>query len=172
MIYYIVRYNLYLLVFLEKYDFSPKPGKKTKFHFCHFFQKWFFLTIYIKFRWKKIILAGCQGGGDTSDPLVSHISLIWGKRYSWNLLVHDEKLLLLDSCHDLDISSLLPSDAEFLSCPSFWFLNNLFKIRLSSTNYCQELNKSWVFFNSCVHYFSIKDTIRVFKFRPNSVLFF
>ena len=40
--------------------------------------------------------------------------------FKWNLLVHDEKLLLLDSCRDLDISSLLPSSVKFLLCLSFW----------------------------------------------------
>ena len=107
-----------------------------------------FLTIYIKFRWKKNHFGRVSGGRWHIRPPSVTYFIDMRSRYNWNLLVHDEKLLLLDSCHDLDISSLLPSDAEFLSCPSFWFLNNLFKIRLSSTNYCQELNKCWVFFKT------------------------
>ena len=52
------------------------------------------------------------------DSKSSNVKII--KCCKWNLLVHDEKLLLLDSCRDLDISSLLPSSVKFLLCLSFW----------------------------------------------------
>ena len=46
--------TLYLLVFLEKYDFLPKSGKKPKFSFLPFFSKMIFLNICHRVSAKKI----------------------------------------------------------------------------------------------------------------------
>ena len=102
------------------------------------------------------------------------------KRYNWNLLVHDEKLLLLDSCHDLDISSLLPSDAEFLLCPSFWFLNKVFRISLYYTYYGvyngiwqntlegADFHLAWYAFVLKIWHFRTKSLIQIFYSKSQS----
>ena len=67
--------TLYLLVFLEKYDFSPKSGKKPKFSFLPFFSKMIFLNIFHRILVKKIHFGRfdqVSGGGDTSDPRVPY----------------------------------------------------------------------------------------------------
>ena len=70
----IFRNYKYYIVFLEKYDFSPKSGKKPKFSFLPFFSKMIFLNIFHRILVKKIHFGRfyqVSGGGDTSDPRVS-----------------------------------------------------------------------------------------------------
>ena len=65
---------MYYIVFLEKYDFSPKSGKKPKFSFLPFFSKMIFLNIFHRILVKKIHFGRfdqVSGGGDTSDPRVA-----------------------------------------------------------------------------------------------------
>ena len=50
----IFRNYMYYIVFLEKYDFSPKSGKKPKFSFLPFFSKMIFLNICHRISAKKI----------------------------------------------------------------------------------------------------------------------
>ena len=65
---------MYYIVFLEKYHFSPKSGKKPKFSFLPFFSKMIFLNIFHRILVKKIHFGRfdqVSGGGDTSDPRVA-----------------------------------------------------------------------------------------------------
>jgi len=70
---------MYYIVFLEKYDFSPKSSEKFFLSFLTIFLKITFLFNFHRILMKKFHFdhfGQVSGGGDTSDPRVTALMMI------------------------------------------------------------------------------------------------
>ena len=68
-------------IFWKKWFFTKIKRKIFFFISFNFSKNNFFYLFFIEFWWKNIILAKCQGGGDTSDPRACHMIYILHNLY-------------------------------------------------------------------------------------------